>query len=360
MTVKKSPDQALKDYLTYLLETELVSGVLTISGERDAFRYSFISNPDGLDSAYSLFPVMPENAGTILSSLTPAKRRIAAVVHPCEMRAFVERVKREQGSLENVLLISFTCGGVYPLKTVIMSDRKKLQTAYNASLDGKTLNEDLRPTCNACDHFIPYNADITISLFGAGNSGEQTEFYLNSDTAVDVSSGFEGESADGSLDESRFDAVRKLRSDARDNLFAGVPSGDDGLKALVDTFGKCVGCHGCSHVCPICYCVLCDFESCSFDYNTSALAKDLRQKGALRLPPDTLFFQLGRLSHMSFSCVGCGQCTDVCPADIPVSTIFMKTGEQTAGLFEYVPGRDVEEDIPVMVFKEEEFTEIGE
>ena len=88
--------------------------------------------------------------------------------------------------------------------------------------------------------------------------------------------------------------------------------------------------------------------------------KELEQKNALRLPPDTIFFHLGRLTHMSFSCVGCGLCSDVCPVDIPVSQVFKRTGEQTAGLFEYVAGRDVEESIPVLVYKEEEFLEIGE
>ena len=63
---------------------------------------------------------------------------------------------------------------------------------------------------------------------------------------------------------------------------------------------------------------------------------------------------------MSFSCVGCGQCSDVCPVDIPVASVFKKTGEETAALFDYVPGRDSEESIPVMVFKEEEFEELGE
>ena len=63
---------------------------------------------------------------------------------------------------------------------------------------------------------------------------------------------------------------------------------------------------------------------------------------------------------MSFSCVGCGQCTDVCPADIPVASIFKKIGEETAGMFDFVPGRSVEEQIPVMIYKEEEFPELGE
>jgi hypothetical protein len=38
----------------------------------------------------------------------------------------------------------------------------------------------------------------------------------------------------------------------------------------------------------------------------------------------------------------------------------MKVGTDTAALFDYVPGRSVGESIPVMVFKEQEFHEIGE
>ena len=129
---------------------------------------------------------------------------------------------------------------------------------------------------------------------------------------------------------------------------------------MIDIFGKCIGCHGCNAVCPICYCTLCDFDSFNYDYNTPILEKELEEKGALRLPPDTMFFHLGRLSHMSFSCVGCGMCSDVCPASIPVAAVFKKTGEETAGIFDFVAGRRIDEDIPVMIYKEEEFPELGE
>jgi hypothetical protein len=39
--------------------------------------------------------------------------------------------------------------------------------------------------------------------------------------------------------------------------------------------------------------------------------------------------------------------------------MFKKVGEHTAALFDYVAGRDVEEKLPVMVYKEEEFSELG-
>ena len=95
-------------------------------------------------------------------------------------------------------------------------------------------------------------------------------------------------------------------------------------------------------------------------YNTQIFEREISQKGALRLPPDTILFHIRRLNHMSFSCVACGQCSEVCPADIPVSTIFKKTGEHTAKIFDYVPGIDLKEPVPVSVFKEDELKELGE
>jgi len=362
MSVKKSPDEALKDYLKYLLENELVSGVLTLtqSNKNDILNYAFITAAGDIQTTDPLAPVMPENGAAILSSLTPTKKKIAAVLRPCEQRAFIERVKRSQGSMENVILISYTCGGVYPLKTFIQSDQDKLLVDHNKSMSEKKIPEQLRPTCKACEYFSPLQSDITISLIGVQNLNSECIFYLNSDTAIEITKKYSGEVTDGDFDSSKLEDYKQLRQEAKSALFSSVVSKQDGLNELVDVFGRCVGCHGCSRVCPICYCVLCDFESSNFDYDTSIFKAELARKGGLRLPPDTLFFQLGRLTHMSFSCIGCGQCTDVCPADIPVSAIFMKTGEQVAGLFDYVPGRELKEEIPVMVFKEEEFSELGE
>jgi len=112
-----------------------------------------------------------------------------------------------------------------------------------------------------------------------------------------------------------------------------------------------------SKVCPICYCTLCEFESPDSEYKPSNYESDLKKRGGLRVPPGTLYFQIGRLDHIAISCVGCGACEDVCPVDIPISIIFKKVGESVQKLFDYIPGRDVEEEIPLLTFEKEEFTE---
>jgi formate dehydrogenase subunit beta len=219
--------------------------------------------------------------------------------------------------------------------------------------------EGIRPTCKACEHFIPLNADVTVSLAGDEGSTSACRIYLKGERAEGFLEGLEGERSDDEFDPAVYKQLSAKRLAEKENLFASLGPSGNGLDGIIEIFGKCVGCHGCGRVCPICYCVLCDFESRSFDYDISYFEKELAGKGALRLPPDTVFFHLGRMTHMSFSCVGCGQCSDTCPVGIPVAAAFKKVGEHTASLFDYVPGRDVEEAIPVMVFKEEEFTELG-
>jgi len=350
------------EFLRYLLKNDKVGGIFTLTetNENHSYSYALITDADELDTAVPLAPIMPVNAGQVLSSLTPTKKPIAAVLKPCEYRAFIELVKRERGSLENILIISYTCSGVFPLKTIIDGEKEKLISDYFKTVGNGDISEMVRPTCKACEYFVPVNADITISLIGEKNLDSECRLFLNTERARGFADGFEGDISEADIDAPVIETLLAKRKEEKEKLFQQIGLKKNGLNDLIHIFGKCVGCHGCSHVCPICYCVLCDFESFNYDYEVSLYEKELSQKGALRLPPDTVFFHIGRIVHMSFSCVGCGLCTDICPADIPVSSIFMKTGEETAAIFDYVPGRDTEEAIPVAVFKEEELSEFGE
>jgi len=357
--ISVAPLKAIKEIMSGLLKEDLVSGVFSLRkiNDKNSVDYGLITDPELIDTIDPFYPVMPANAGQLLSRFTPIEKPIAAIVRPCEYRAFVEMAKREQGKMSNFIFFTFSCNGVYPLadnQKGEVADRLKDYWTANTKCE---IPEDVRPVCTGCEHITPAETDIYISL--AGEQLDETNLFLKSERAVELLKNIAGDRKEKDFDPSILNELLKKRAAAKAELFKAVDTSETGLDGLLEIFGKCVGCHGCNTVCPICYCSLCDFDSINFDYNTPIMEKELIQKGALRLPPDTMFFHLGRLSHMSFSCVGCGMCSDVCPASIPVASVFKKTGEETAGLFDFVAGRSIEEDIPVMIFKEEEFPELG-
>ena len=356
--MNSSIEQTMHDLLKYLLESEKMSAVFSLRqvNERGSVDYGLITDPAKLNEIAPLHPVMPVNAGQVLGRFTPMKKPVAAVVRPCEFRAFVELAKREQGQMNNFLFITYSCGGVFTLKDNAEDKINNKLDGYWDSVKKGEIHESIRNSCKACEYIAPLNSDIFISLVGEENG----KIYLTSDKAEKMLEGFEIETENTKFDPTILDTVLKERAVKKKEVFSKIDTKDSGLDGLIDIFGKCIGCHGCNTVCPICYCTLCDFDSFNYDYNTPIMEKELAEKGALRLPPDTLFFHLGRLSHMSFSCVGCGMCSDVCPASIPVADVFKKTGEETASMFDFVAGRRVDEEIPVMIYKEEEFPELGE
>jgi formate dehydrogenase subunit beta len=76
------------------------------------------------------------------------------------------------------------------------------------------------------------------------------------------------------------------------------------------------------------------------------------------MPTDTVFYHLTRLAHMGTACVGCGQCTNACPNDIPVMALFRTASHLIQDAFGYQAGRSLDEKPPLSVFREKEFEEI--
>ena len=89
------------------------------------------------------------------------------------------------------------------------------------------------------------------------------------------------------------------------------------------------------------------------------MSDELDQRGGLRLPVGTIYYHVGRMLHVSLSCVGCGMCSDACPVNIPVASIFTRLAGSVQGMFDYLAGRDAEEKIPTSTFEAEELKEVG-
>jgi formate dehydrogenase subunit beta len=357
----KSTEECVLELLRFLLESGKVSGVFALRkvGQSGGVAYSLITDPDTLKEALPLFPLMPANAAKVLSRLTlvePANKPIAAVVRPCELRALTELIKRKQGSLDNLLLISSTCGGAYPLKMAVNRNIEEKLPAYWEAVKKAEIPSDIRPACAACEHFVPYNADMTVALVGNKDVDKQCLVYLNNEKAEQFAEGFKGEVGGGELDSAVIEGLRSKREARKQELFDGIGV-SDGLDVR-QFFEKCIGCRGCSKICPVCYCHVCFFESGGDEHEPKYYETEMDRNGYGQVLPDPIFYQLVRLFHVSLSCVECGLCADVCPVDIPLWAVAIKTAGSVQESFDYLAGKDLEEELPVTAFKPEEFAAV--
>ena len=362
LKIQGPTEQGLRKLLRALLESGQVNGVFALRRSGGCgVNYSLVTDPSMLEDVEPFHPVMPVQGGRALSHLTrtaPLEEPVAALLRPCELRALVELVKREQASLDNLFVISCSCGGVYPLSAMLEGEVASELDAYWAAVPRNEVPEGVRPACASCVEFVPYGADMTALLLGGRNAAATTEVLLNTPRAEEAAMLVDGEICEDDGGAQAIEEMRAKRRVNRDELFKAAEIAYQGLNGLVGVFGRCIGCRGCREVCPLCYCNLCEFDSHRSELTREGLEADLARRGGLRVPAGTLSYHLGRMSHMAISCVRCGQCTDVCPADIPVSTFFAKVGQAVQGMFDYLPGRDAEEPIPLTTYRTDELVEV--
>jgi formate dehydrogenase (coenzyme F420) beta subunit len=90
-------------------------------------------------------------------------------------------------------------------------------------------------------------------------------------------------------------------------------------------FDRCIKCYGCRDICPVCFC-----NTCSLEEDALIRTGDL--------PPENPIFHLTRAVHMAGRCIDCNLCTEVCPAEIPLRTLYKQVAQIVKDEFGYVTG----------------------
>jgi formate dehydrogenase subunit beta len=291
--------------------------------------------------------------------------KVAVVLRPCEIRAFIELVKLKQGQTEELVIIGMDCLGAYKntdyFQFVGEDVNESTQRFYRSVLSGKGAaleNVDLAPACKACEYPVPAQADILIGLYGMDIDDH---IFVQSQTTSgeDILSRLSlPETNEPPRRKESIETVIGKRIQYRDNMFDETAEATDHLEKLTTYLANCVNCYNCRVACPVCYCKECVFVTDVFNHEPSQYLRWAARKGAIKMPTDTVFYHLTRLTHMSTACVGCGQCSNACPNDIPVMELFRTLADRTQKGFDYEAGRSLEEKPPLSEFREDEFDDV--
>ena len=336
----------LIDLMTDALNNGAVSSILVPStGPDNSFPWTLVTDVSSLDRAEPVPPIMSVQGAKALASFTqfPEEGRLLAVMRPCEARAAIELSKLEQIDLNNIILLTFDCPGAIPLSE--FGDDGIMEPDIQQS-------ETIRPLCRQCTSFT---SEGDVCLACSGNDRILVPLTPKGQELLD-SLGMKAESDASAwmkwakdLREER----QKIKKDAENKL----KSIYGGLNGLVEFFSGCISCRNCRKVCPICYCRLCFIDMKDRRSPSSEYLEHSSNAGAARLLSNTLLFHVGRMAHMSLSCVSCGMCEDACPSDIPIGRLVSMVSSNTTDIFGYSAGSNPEDPLPLNTFQLEELHE---
>ncbi|MCE1189678.1 MAG: 4Fe-4S dicluster domain-containing protein [Ignavibacteria bacterium] len=97
-------------------------------------------------------------------------------------------------------------------------------------------------------------------------------------------------------------------------------------------FEKCVKCYACRQACPLCYC-----EQCIAD---KSQPRWIESSASVR---GNFAWNMIRAFHLAGRCIGCGECSRACPADIPLMLLNRKMGMIAMKEFNYRHGSNMDD-----------------
>ncbi len=137
------------------------------------------------------------------------------------------------------------------------------------------------------------------------------------------------------IDSNRFDEVARLEAMTPDERFA----------FWQNELSRCIRCNACRDACPACTCEKCVFDNPTSGVENKSPANSFEEK----------LFHIIRAYHVAGRCTDCGECSRVCPQNIPLHLLnrkFIKDMNDFYG--EYQAGAEVGMRAPLVNYTTED------
>lgn len=308
----KNVENLIIEKCTYLLKNNIVDNVLGFKFEDFSYNvepYLFdinnihllcYNNFCGLNLSKTLF-------------LLKSNKKIAILIKPCDSYSLNLLIKENQIQRDNIYVIGIECNGHL--------DYKKIENHINDSIININFDNEIL-TINGLYNIYKLNyEDYLLEKCLVCKSKDYAVFdeliILNGNKNVDKNKRFKQiETLENKSELERFEFWQKELS-------------------------KCIRCNACKEVCPACYCNTCVFDNYHSGIDTKSNNNTFEEK----------LYHLIRAYHLAGRCTDCGECTRVCPQNIPLYLINRKIIKDINSFYgEYQSGKDINDKNPLLDF----------
>ncbi len=237
--------------------------------------------------------------------------KILVFLKPCDTYSFNQLLTEHRFDREKVYAVGVPCEG--------MSDINKIKEVCGDGISSIECDGE-----NILIYSIYEDEPITVSAKSV-IAERCVNCKSKKHVAYDELLGETGEV----IDSARFDEVEKLEKMTPDERFA----------FWQNELSKCIRCNACRDICPACTCEKCVFDNPNSGVENKAAANSFEEK----------MFHIIRAFHVAGRCTDCGECSRVCPQNIPLHLLnrkFIKDIDSFYG--EYQAGAEVGSRAPLV------------
>ena len=256
------------------------------------------------------------NFSKYLIKETAKEGKVLVFLKPCDTYSFNQLLTEHRFDREKVYAVGIPCDGMLDIgkiKSVVGDGVSEIKTDGDtvtvSNIYGETktltLSEAMAERCLCCKS--------------------------KKHVAYDELMGEEGEV----IDSARFDKVAELEAMTADERFAFWQG----------ELSKCIRCNACRDVCPACTCEKCVFDNPKSGVENKAVSDSFEEK----------MFHIIRAFHVAGRCTDCGECSRVCPQNIPLHLLnrkFIKDINESYG--DYQAGAEVGSRAPLVNYTTED------
>ena len=253
------------------------------------------------------------NLSKYLIQMSKKEGKTAVFLKPCDTYSFNQLVKEHRINRESVYVIAVECLGKL--------DIEKMKAQGAAFVTGVEVVEKEVKALSPLGEVVLNKPEVVLTKCSACTKEHQVkdeEIILHERPQRNVN---------------RFEEVEKLEAMTEDERFA----------FWREQLSKCIRCNACRNVCPACSCLKCVFDNPAS--GIAAKANDDKFEEQL--------FHIIRAFHVAGRCTDCGECSRVCPQNIPLHLLnrkFIKDIDTFYG--EYQAGETAEGKTPLTSYTE--------